>query len=216
MRPPARSRHNRKVIDDEDSKLATRQRILHAATVLFAVRGAAGTTIRQIADAAGMNSQLIYYYFGDKTGLFHAALEAAAGRVDALLAQVTNGEGSLRERLYRFIGDWVSVTLAEAPTIRMLHRAVLEGDEQIVEAVRGYSSRHSTTIVALITEGIAGGTFRSDVDPRAAVASLGGMVNYLALVDSIIFRSTMLDSNMEDIARHTAELFLRGLDARND
>jgi AcrR family transcriptional regulator len=70
---------------------ATRDTILAAAAPLFATGGVRGTTIRQIAAAANVNSQLIYYYFRDKHGLFRVVLEAAASRVDALLAQATHG-----------------------------------------------------------------------------------------------------------------------------
>lgn len=53
--------------------------ILVAATPLFASSGMQEVTIRQIAAAAGVNSQLIYYYFGDKPSLLRAALEGRGG-----------------------------------------------------------------------------------------------------------------------------------------
>jgi TetR/AcrR family transcriptional regulator len=192
----------------------TRNKILEAATALFVVNGAAGTTIRQIADAAGVNSQLIYYYFHDKHGLFRAALEAAAGHVNALLAQATGIDGSPRERLARFISEWVKVTLAEAQTIRMLHRAMLEGDETLAEEIRRHAGGHATQIGSLIAEGVANGAFRADLDPRRAVASLVGMVQYLALAGPILFASAKLEpgrEGLEAMAQHTADLFLRGV-----
>jgi TetR/AcrR family transcriptional regulator len=48
----------------------TRQRILDAALAEFADKGYAGARIRGIADRAGVNSQLISYYFGGKEGLY--------------------------------------------------------------------------------------------------------------------------------------------------
>ncbi len=187
-------------------------RILDAATSLFERQGAHGTTIRQIADAARVNSQLIYYYFGDKAGLFRAMLQRAAERVGALLANMQRAEGTPRERLFSFVSDWVRVTLAEASTIRILHRALLEGDENFGAEVKAYSVTHAAAISALIEEGIESGDFRADLDPRRAVASLVGMVQYLALAEPILIApKSVRPSETEEMAKHTAELFVRGL-----
>lgn len=195
---------------------ATRAAILDAATPLFASTGMQGTTIRQVAAAARVNSQLIYYYFGDKGGLFRSALEGAAGRVAALLARAAVTNGTPQERLTRFINEWVKVTLEEAPTLRMLHRAMLEGDSTLVADIRRYASSHAAQIGALIDEAKAEAEFRTDLDTRRAVASLVGMIQYLAVAETILFPSTKLKLNRverEAMSRHTAELFLRGVAA---
>jgi AcrR family transcriptional regulator len=48
----------------------TRSRIFDAAVAEFARAGFAGSRIDRIAQAAGVNKQRIYAYFGDKEGLF--------------------------------------------------------------------------------------------------------------------------------------------------
>jgi AcrR family transcriptional regulator len=48
----------------------TRERILDAALGEFADKGYAGARVRQIAGRAGVNAQLISYYFGGKEGLY--------------------------------------------------------------------------------------------------------------------------------------------------
>jgi AcrR family transcriptional regulator len=52
----------------------TRERILDAATRLFAVSDSTGASLRAIARAAGVNSALIHYHFGSREGLFEAAI----------------------------------------------------------------------------------------------------------------------------------------------
>jgi AcrR family transcriptional regulator len=49
-----------------------RDEILDAGETLFANRGYAGTTLRQVADAANVTQALISYYFESKYGLFEA------------------------------------------------------------------------------------------------------------------------------------------------
>lgn len=50
-----------------------RSRLLHAAVRLFAEKGFANTSTRELAMAAGVNIASISYYFGDKAGLYRAA-----------------------------------------------------------------------------------------------------------------------------------------------
>lgn len=49
---------------------ATRNRLVEAAAELFAERGYDRTTVRAIADRAGVNQALLFRYFGSKTALF--------------------------------------------------------------------------------------------------------------------------------------------------
>ncbi|MGO8951057.1 MAG: TetR/AcrR family transcriptional regulator [Ktedonobacterales bacterium] len=48
----------------------TRQRILDAAVEEFSAKGFAGARVAEIAARAGVNAQLIAYYFGGKQGLY--------------------------------------------------------------------------------------------------------------------------------------------------
>lgn len=52
----------------------SRQRLLEAAILVFAEKGFDGAGIREIATKAKANSALVQYYFGNKEGLYHAAL----------------------------------------------------------------------------------------------------------------------------------------------
>jgi AcrR family transcriptional regulator len=56
-------------------KRPTRGTILAAARRLFASEGAEGTTIRAVAQAAGVDAALVIHYFGSKENLFQAAIE---------------------------------------------------------------------------------------------------------------------------------------------
>ena len=51
-----------------------RQRLLEMATKLFAEKGYAGTSVREIVDRAGVSKPVLYYYFKSKEGLFYALL----------------------------------------------------------------------------------------------------------------------------------------------
>jgi TetR/AcrR family transcriptional regulator len=80
----------------------TRSRILDAATREFSANGLAGARTERIAEAAGVNKALLYYYFRSKHALYEAALEAVASRIAASSMLVLGLECSAGERLLRF------------------------------------------------------------------------------------------------------------------
>ena len=194
----------------------SRQRILSETTALFSGKGVRATTIREIAEKAGVNTQLIYYYFRDKSGLADAVLGEAAGRVNRLLVTAARATGTPRQRLEAFILAWVRVTLDQAPAIRLLHGMVQEQGKTMVQPVQRRSSDNAARIRQLIREGVAAGEFRRDVDPRMAAASLVGMTHYLAIGGEILLSAMALEKVprlSEKMAKHTASLFLRAIEA---
>jgi TetR/AcrR family transcriptional regulator, regulator of cefoperazone and chloramphenicol sensitivity len=53
----------------------TREKMLEVAIEAFATRGYEGIGTRELADRAGVNLSAIRYHFGDKAGLYHAAIQ---------------------------------------------------------------------------------------------------------------------------------------------
>lgn len=70
----------------------TRQQLLDVARDRFARDGYASTTVRHIADDAGVNVALINRYFESKEGLFSACLTAAIDELRRATGDVTLGE----------------------------------------------------------------------------------------------------------------------------
>jgi len=72
-KPPIRSRTN-----DSD---ATKRNILEVATEEFARNGLSGSRIDEIAARTKTSKRMIYYYFGDKEGLYLAVLESVYQKI---------------------------------------------------------------------------------------------------------------------------------------
>lgn len=82
--------------------LATRSHILDTAELVFEQRGVSGTSLHEIAKAAGLTRGAIYWHFEDKADLFNAMMERATmpleeggvcgfGAHELTLAQMRNG-----------------------------------------------------------------------------------------------------------------------------
>jgi AcrR family transcriptional regulator len=80
----------------------TREDVLAAARRVFAERGYEGATLRAIAAQAGVDPAMVRHFFGDKGGLFRAALHLPFDPAPALAVVVAGGVDGLGERLVRF------------------------------------------------------------------------------------------------------------------
>jgi TetR/AcrR family transcriptional regulator len=142
----------------------TRSRILRAAIREFAAKGFAGARVDAIAKRARINKRMLYHYFGDKRGLFRAAVTTRlSGRHAAFLA----APDALEERLpYHFalMGKdsewmrlmlWEALTYGERPTIAEEERraATLESLSRLREA----------------------GKLASDLDPEMGLLALAAL-----------------------------------------
>lgn len=96
MTDPSQTRSNPERSDQ------ARARILDAATREFSENGLAGARTERIAEAAGVNKALLYYYFRSKQELYNAALEEAAEQVVLSGLSVMNLDCSAGERLVHF------------------------------------------------------------------------------------------------------------------
>jgi len=67
---------------------ATRQNIIEVATSEFAQNGLSGARVDEIAAKTGSSKRMIYYYYGDKEGLYLAVLEEAYRKVRTTESQL--------------------------------------------------------------------------------------------------------------------------------
>lgn len=108
----------------------SRERILEAATELFAQKGYAGTGVDQLAARSGIAKTAIYYHFGNKAGLLAAALERAASAWIEGIDHASRQGGSGPSRLERGLAGMRSL-LEEKPWIlKLMHILALEVAEE--------------------------------------------------------------------------------------
>ena len=61
--------------DIKPLEAGTRERLLETASQLFASKGYASTSVREIVARAGVSKPVLYYHFQSKEGLYYAILE---------------------------------------------------------------------------------------------------------------------------------------------
>ena len=140
----------------------TRDRILGAAKRLFAEHGFEKTTIRAVAQAAGVHASMVMRYYGSKEGLF-----AKAARIDfrlpelALLPLETRGTALINHILDSWEGpnnEELQALLRAAGTHPLARQRLAElVQEQAVPVIRrAISGDHVDERLGLIVIQIAG------------------------------------------------------------
>ncbi|WP_213954200.1 MULTISPECIES: CerR family C-terminal domain-containing protein [unclassified Variovorax] len=167
-----------------------RGRILHAALALFAEKGFAKTSTREIAQAAGANIAAISYYFGDKAGLYAATFsEPMGGDAGELISHFTAPGLSLEEALRIFMTGYVA-PLKDSETARQcmrLHmRELIEPTSQWkMELDRDLKEPHDA-LVALICKHLGVPANRADDDMHRLAFSVTGLAIQLFVMQDVI------------------------------
>jgi AcrR family transcriptional regulator len=108
---------------------ATRRNILAAASRLVSERGIEGTSIRDVAAAAGVSLATVLHYYGSKDGLYEACIDAMYAELDTLRAALfaaVQPQASLEELLSGTVRAAFEFARAHRPAHRILLRTVLE------------------------------------------------------------------------------------------
>jgi AcrR family transcriptional regulator len=110
----------------------TRAAILAAARELFAANGYAGTSVRAVAAAAGVDGALVHHYFGTKDDLFIASLELRVDPRMAVLPVIEGGVDGAGERLMRlFVSVWDDEE-TRLPLLALVRGILDPGGQQLV------------------------------------------------------------------------------------
>jgi len=115
--------------------LTTRQRLVEAASALFAERGYGGASVRDICNLARVNPGAVSYHFGGKRQLYRTALRQAAQRL-ARGEALGSGDGPSQPPDLQAVVRRVFRRLGEDPiATRLLLRDLAEGGGLAVEAL---------------------------------------------------------------------------------
>lgn len=167
----------------EDPRRDSRGLILAAAREEFGRHGFAGGRVDRIARRAGVNKQLIFYYFGSKQGLYRSVLEAASSAIGQAAA-APDSRHTTPEKLRFIAGQVFDSVAANGDLVRT---SFLGGgsEDQGGAVVAGPLDRLSATVRQLVSEGQGLGYVRDDVDPDVvARLILATAVGCLALEGS--------------------------------
>jgi AcrR family transcriptional regulator len=142
-----------------------RDELLELAAAMFAERGLRATTVRDIADAAGILSGSLYHHFSSKEEMVDEVLRCFLDWLFARYQEIIDTEPNPLER-------FKGLFMASFDAIEHHHAEVViyqdEAKRLAVQPRFGYvdelNRRQRKMWVDVLTEGIAQGYFRRDID----------------------------------------------------
>jgi AcrR family transcriptional regulator len=154
--------------------------ILAAARDEFAEYGLGGARVDRIAERAGLNKRLIYYYFEDKEKLFQAVLEQSYRDIrgeEAKLRLLELDPPTAVRRLIEFTWQYY---LAHPEFLTLLNSANLHKARHLEasERARHLNSPVIETLAAVLERGRREGAFRGGVDPVQLYVSIAGLAYF--------------------------------------
>jgi len=197
----------------KEDALATRSALLDAAERVFLAKGVAGTSLNDIAQAAGTSRGAIYWHFRDKADLFNAMMDRVALPLQGTLSLVDAAPGadplpalrrSLRAALRQTVHDPQTQRVFEVATHKV----------EYVDSLFAVRARH-LQIRALWLEHFRAGLARSARvrGVRLALPALVAAHGLHALVDGLI-QNWLLDPgafDLEACAQKAIDAYLRGI-----
>ncbi|WP_297577156.1 TetR/AcrR family transcriptional regulator [Devosia sp.] len=145
----------------------TRQNIIEVASQEFALNGLSGARIDEIAAKTRSSKRMIYYYFGDKDGLYLSALESAyrqvrEGEAKLDIAGLSPVEGLRRLVEFTFDHHHQHEDFIRMVMIENIHHGQYLERSSLVRDLNVTAIAH---IGDLYERGLADGSFRPGLDP---------------------------------------------------
>ena len=177
---------------------ASRQRMLSAATEVFAEQGLDGARVNEIADRSRINKRMLYHYFGNKDELFGAVLEELYETICRESAKLDLDAGSPPEAMHRLVDFALNFYLDNPHAMTLLNNENLHKARHLKKSgrVRAIHVPFENMITALLDRGVGTGDFHSGLNAaRLYITIVGLTYDYLSNGHTL---SLVCDRNLYD------------------
>jgi AcrR family transcriptional regulator len=200
-----------KVVDDQ-TREATRQRIIREAASEFARLGFEQANINTIAEQAGIGKGTIYLYFENKRELFLAMLRQIAQAQLASIRAALAADGSLHERLERLFLAFARLAHEESDSFNVYMSALYGVNRAFKEEATRLLRDYVAVIALVLEESMTRGEIQR-VEPDAVALMI------LSLTEAYVLSAGVLGQSQAQIARqarNVASLVMSGIGAAPD
>lgn len=194
---PTKPRRSPKPQERQRDPERTRRLILEAAAEEFAARGYAGARVGAIAARAGVNQQLISYYFDGKEGLYQAMSEAWRERESELVAD----GAPLSEQLRRFAAE----ARRDPAGVRLLAWSGLEYAGPASDPDQAPRAERLGRTVAQIKAAQGAGRLPAELDPACVTVALMAAAMATTTLPNVIEGVCGVDPRSPEFVAHYAE-----------
>jgi len=171
--------------------------LLDVAEELFATNGFEGTSVRDIAQKAGVNVAMISYYFGSKEKLLQNLILQRTERTITVLKELSRDSVmDPREKINKIVDYYVDRMLDNRNFHTIMNRQIsLTREKDIIEMLVDVKKKNSAMIHKIIREGQRKKVFRK-VNIPLTIGTVMGTISQVSM--SWPFYCSLLNLNEED------------------
>lgn len=191
----------------------TRAGILKAAKRVFAQRGLDGASIRDVAEAANVNTAMIYYYFRDKRDLYRAVLEDSFSAMTEIWNdEIFRSSAPVREKIRRYIDGYIRFHQANDDLRRIMAMEFASSGVNIKWISERFFADNFRKLVRILRDGMKKGELKK-FDPVMAVSSLIGIIVHNFIMQPVTehIRGRRVELSSKKLGAFVTTLFLDGL-----
>lgn len=185
----------------------TSERILQTASRLFAEKGYANVSIRDVCKETGTTAPVIYYYFGSKKGLYDAVAQSKlsmSGFISKLAkaSEERDPLAGIESLIETYLSSFPEHTFD--PGLYLTDTASL--DRESAKTISAELEKIQSLAAGLVRRCIAAGEFRK-TDPDLAAEALLGMLNRVIFQHLHFARG----SDREAYGKFVTDFFIRAM-----
>jgi len=159
--------------------LGCRFRILFAAAKLFADKGFAAASVREIVQAAGVTKPTLYYHFKDKADLYLRIMDECMAQYLGVLEKSARVPGDPVQGLYDFMLNGARLLHSNVDMVRFVHSALYGPVNDAPHYdMKPVHERLFAGLGALLRAAAGRGRLRPDRIPEATHLLVGAMEAY--------------------------------------
>ncbi|MEE4177694.1 MAG: TetR family transcriptional regulator [Bacteroides sp.] len=121
----------------------TEQKIFEAATELFLEKGVDRTSVRDIANKAGINLALMNYYFRSKENLFDAIFSMLVKKNTRKMIKIMDSELELEEKIRKYVEAYIDM-LIENPLLVSFVMSIVHRSQERITQMNAITSLYSS------------------------------------------------------------------------
>lgn len=182
------------------------ERLLGAATRLFAERGYEGTSVQAIVAAAGVTKGAMYHYFGSKDDLLYEVYARVLRMQTNHLVEISGRDEPVTDRVHAAAADVIVTSVDNLDDTVIFFRSMHQLEAEKQRTVRAERRKYHEIFRSMIEQGQAEGVFRTDVPADLVVDFYFGSVHHL----STWYREGGPLTGA-DVGRHFADLLISSL-----
>jgi AcrR family transcriptional regulator len=162
---------------------STQGKIFRTAAQLFAEKGYNGVSMREISERTGLSKPTIYYYFGNKQGIYTSLVATSLNYNVELFQKIQQQPGSIKQKIMELVKLRFQQVL-EYPDLAKFFILLLNETEKLpflAELLQQAKDRRKM-LRELINEGIRTGEFGANAKPElAAEIFVGALMHFIQM-----------------------------------